>query len=79
VEAKVSEVRHTSTEYVYRCTRTQKDGRHQHLEVRVVQAAGGKYWCEAVSDDGKTDTVGNAADSVREALSFVHWWELDEA
>jgi hypothetical protein len=56
-----------------------KGGRQQEFEVRVVEQASGEYWCEAVSEDGETDAVGSAAESVRDAISSVQWWELDEA
>ena len=75
-DAAFSHVRHTSTEYVFRCNRRRKDGVSQTVDVRVAYE-GGRYFCEAQAEGGKA-TTGNSSERVDYALSFVRWRDLDE-
>jgi len=52
-------------------------GKEQEVDVDV-EYDNGRYICIATRrDDGKSVT-GNPAESLLEAISFVHWYELDK-
>ena len=78
-EADFSEVFH-KTSFV--CVRKTKKGETQDVVVEILDAgpdAGMKrYVCVAVSKKTRKEATGNPAGSIREALSIVHWKDLDE-
>ena len=61
--------------------RRKANGEEQEVSVdirdRGSEAGNSRYSCVATTNDGKMAT-GNSASSIEEAISFVHWWELDK-
>ena len=72
------EAYHVST---FKLFRTSKDEHDQKVNVQIFDAGEEvnkhlRYYCVAESDDGRT-ALGNTAESIGEALSIVHWGDLD--
>ena len=44
---------------------------------RGSEAGNSRYSCSVTPEDGEMVT-GNSASSIEEAISVVHWWELDK-
>jgi hypothetical protein len=65
----------------FECYRNAKDGSVQEVLVEILDSGPeqlpNRYHVVARSTDGKSAS-GNPGDSVKVALAFVHWWELDE-
>ena len=76
-DAGLSDVRHKRTEHVFECERRWKEGGPQRVKVRLVEE-GGKYCFEVNAEDGAF-AQSNTGESIADALTFVHWWELDES
>ena len=71
----LSDVRHISTIYVYRCKRGRKGAGPQSIEVWVTHDQDNRYYVEVEADG--TAVANATADSVHDALSFVPWEDLD--
>lgn len=72
------EVHHKTSFLGYR---RKANGEEQEVSVDVFdrgsEAGNSRYSCSVTPEDGEMVT-GNSASSIEEAISVVHWWELDK-
>ena len=65
----------------FECSRLTSTGTHQTVTVEILDAGSQvnpelRYQCVVTRQDGR-QTTGNTASSIEDALSIVHWTELD--
>ena len=71
----LSEVTHKISFHGYRGERMQ--GVFVDIFDRGPSAGNLRYYCKAVTEDGKRMATGNPAATVGVALAGVHWYDLD--